>query len=105
MHNSSSSPSPSPNARHCHHGSHRDSTRNSPPPGHSHSRGHQNTSSPAQSSSPADNSREAELIDLRRQILALTNAKKPSEDGKKRKRVPKGDDPTPLQQGRAIPRR
>ncbi|KAJ4493205.1 hypothetical protein C8R41DRAFT_867087 [Lentinula lateritia] len=61
--------------------------------------------SSARHSSPIVDDHDTEVNDLRRQVLALTNAKKPSEDGKKRKRVPKGSEPTPLQQGRAIPRR
>ncbi|KAJ3914320.1 hypothetical protein F5877DRAFT_82901 [Lentinula edodes] len=61
-------------------------------------------SSAHHSSALADH-HEAEVNDLRRQVLALTNAKKPSDEGKKRKRLPKGSEPTPLQQGRAIPRR
>ncbi|KAJ3846113.1 hypothetical protein EV368DRAFT_70174 [Lentinula lateritia] len=56
-------------------------------------------------SSPIVDDHDTEVNDLRCQVLALTNAKKPSEEGKKWKRVPKGSEPTPLQQGCTIPRR
>ncbi|KAJ3820685.1 hypothetical protein F5880DRAFT_1733206 [Lentinula raphanica] len=90
-------------------------TRSSPPRGQSHStspvvpRGRGANSSPghsnAHSRSPSVDAREAELNDLRRQLHALTNAKKPDEDGKKRKRAAKNSESTFLQMGRAIPRR
>lgn len=58
-----------------------------------HRLGPQSSESPIQSStchsSPTVNTLDPheELNDLRRQVLALANAKKPSEEGKKRKRM------------------
>ncbi|KAJ3778514.1 hypothetical protein FB446DRAFT_832291 [Lentinula raphanica] len=72
-------------------------------------RGHGANSAPGHSNahrrSPSVDARDAELNDLRRQLHALTNAKKPDEDGKKWKRAAKNSESTFLQMGRAIPRR
>ncbi|KAJ3724746.1 hypothetical protein C8R42DRAFT_719389 [Lentinula raphanica] len=90
-------------------------TRSSPPRGQSRSaspvqpRGRGTNCSPGHSNahrrSPSVEARDAELNDLPRQLHALTNAKKPDEDGRKRKRAAKNSESTFLQMGRAIPRR
>lgn len=75
---------------HNHHGRHssnghdRGGTPNAPRE-RSHSPTHLRSS--ARHSSAIADHHEAEVNDLRRQVLALTNAKKPSDEGKKRKRL------------------